>query len=136
MMELESITKKDLEMKFLEIPTEIGYNISLIRISDELFDALNYIEKSDCLKFLNFNRNHISRILSKSELNLKIVKDYINNDYFQSFFYLYNIISEDLYSINFTYDFEIIKEIYNKTLEQKHNLTKFILYNIYSKLIK
>ena len=127
---LKSILKQDISEKLLEItPVEIDSNvIPLIKNPNELFDVLNYIPKSENLKFLNLNRNNITKILSKYEEFVKVVKDNINNNILESYFYLYNIISEDLYNINYTYDFEIIKEIYNQMREQKDNLTKFILH--------
>ena len=126
----KSILKQDISEKLLEItPVEVDSKaIPLITNPNELFDVLNYIPKSENLKFLNLNRNNITKILSKYEEFVKVVKDNINNNILQSFFYLYNIISEDLYNINYTYDFEIIKEIYNQMREQKDNLTKFILH--------
>ena len=126
----KSILKKDINKKLLEItPVEVDSNaIPLITNPNELFDVLNYIPKSENLKFLNLNRNNITKILSQYGEFVKVVKDNINNNSLQSFFYLYNFLSEDLNIINFTYDFEIVKEIYNQMREQKDNLTKFILY--------
>ena len=102
----------------------------LINNYSEIEEALKkcYIEKISCLKFLCPNRTIIKKILSEEEKIIKINKDDITNNYVQCFFYLFYIINDDIYNINYSYDFDLINELYNRMTKEKKCIRKFILY--------
>ena len=122
--------KMELENTLLEIPaTEIKLNgILFTKTFSELNEALKHIKKEFLLKYFNLNRDIINELLYHEDTNIKLVKENINIDDFQSIFNLYYIINNDIDTINYTYEFDIIKELHEKIEKEKNSLRKFIFY--------
>ena len=107
-------------------------------IGNEILPKSNFAESSnlkkkisenDLLKLLYLNKSNISIILFNEDKFIKISIANINSD-LSSFYYLYKIIIEERYEINYIYNYDIIRVLYNKIKEQsnkKNNITKFIL---------
>ena len=124
------MAKIELENKILEFPTEeIKSNpIFLINNFSELTNILNNIKKEFHLKFFYLNRKIIKNILYNADENLKIVKENINDKNLNSFYYLYYIIIDDIYNINYIYDIDVINELYLRMTHEENKLRKFIIY--------
>ena len=124
------MAKIELENKILEFPTEEikSVPIFLINSFSELIKALNNIKKEYHLKFFYLNRKIIKNILYNSDENIKIVKESIDNENLNFFHYLYYIIIEDIYTINYTYDIDVINELYLRMTHEEKQLRKFIIY--------
>ena len=95
-------------------------------------DILN---KKECnLKLLYFNRKKIHDILYKSKKIININE--MQNTQLSNYFYLISLIEDNKYIINYGYNFDFIKNIYDKQLEnEKNNKLKIILSIIILKLI-
>ena len=119
-----------LEQKILEFPIEgnSSKELFVLKSFPELTSALNIIKKDFHLKFFYCNREIIKNILYEADTNIKIVKECVNDDYLLSFYYLSYIINDDIYNINYTYDIDIINELYSRMLNEKEELKRFILY--------
>ena len=109
-MEKIKLEKKILEFPILNIESN---NLYLIKTFSELMNALNYINKETLLKFFFLNRDIIKKILYENDTSLKVTKESINKEIFHSFYYLFDIIYDDIYNINYSYDFDIINKIYS-----------------------
>ena len=124
------MAKIELENKILEFPIgEIKSDpIFLIKSFSDLTNALNNIKKEYNLKFFYLNRKIIKNILYDADKYLKIGKESINEENLNSFYYLYYIIIDDIYNINYTYDIDVINELYLKMMHEENQLRKFIIY--------
>ena len=123
--------KKELQNKYLENPTLIlEWNISLFLLNtfSALSDTLKWIKKEFHLKFLFFNRKIIKEILNNEDKVLKLDQESINANSLESLLYLYYIINDDMYILNYSYDFDIINDLKQKIAKEQSSLRKFILY--------
>ena len=104
--------------------------LSLINYYSEIKETLNIFhnKKISSLNFLYSNRTNIKKIVGEADEIIKINKVDVMGNYLQYFFYLFYIITEDIYNINYSYDFDLIKELYNRMTEEKQTIRKFILY--------
>ena len=104
--------------------------LSIINDYSELKEALKIFhnKKISSLKFLYSNLTNIKKILYESDKIVKINKNDITNNYIQCYFYLYYIILDDNEILNFSYDLDLVKELYNRMIEEKQTIRKFILY--------
>ena len=130
-MLINKIWKVKLEIKFLDNIEINSKELSLINDYSEIIDALKMFpnEKILNIKFLYLNRTNIKMILAERDEIIKIKEvDVTNNNYIVYFFYLFSIITDDIYNINYSYDFYIVKELYNRMIDEKKNIRKFILY--------
>ena len=100
----------------------------IIKDYSELIFSLNSIDKEKKLKYLYTHRKNIEKILYVEDQNLKIDNDTIDkNDNISNYFFLYEIINSDKDIINYKYDFELVKELYNKITNETRDLRKYIL---------
>ena len=127
---LINMAKIELENKILEFPIEEIKSdpIFLIKSFSELTNVLNNIKKEFHLKFFYLNRKIIKNILYDADKNLKIVKESINEENLNSFHYLYYILIDDIYNINYTYDIDVINELHLRMMHEENQLRKFIIY--------
>ena len=104
--------------------------LSLINYYSEIKETLNIFhnKKISSLKFLYSNRTNIKKIVGEADEIIKINKVDVMGNYLQYFFYLFYIITDDIYNINYSYDFDLIKELYNRMTKEKQTIRKFILY--------
>ncbi len=124
------MTKIELENKIFQFPMEeIEYNqIFMIKKISELTNVLSNIKKEYQLKFLYSNRKIIRNILYEADTSLIIVKENLDVSNLHSFYYLYSIIIDDIYTISYNYDIDIINELYLRMTQEKNLLRKFIIY--------
>ena len=123
-MEKIKLEKRILEFPILNIDSN---KIFLIKTFSDLMSALNNINKETLLKFFFLNRDIIKKILYENDTSLKVTKESINQDIFHSFYYLFDIIYDDIYNINYSYDFDIINELYSFVSQEQLELRKFII---------
>ena len=120
--------KTKLQNKLLEFSLFEIEEPFIIKDYSELIFSLNSIDKEKKLKYLYTHRKNIEKILYVEDQNLKIDNDTIDkNDNISNYFFLYEIINSDKDIINYKYDFELVKELYNKITNEKKDLRKFIL---------
>ena len=120
--------KAKLQNKLLEFSLFEIEEPFIIKDYSELIFSLNSIDKKNKLKYLYTHRKNIEKILYVEDQNLKIDNDTIDkNDNISNYFFLYEIINSDKDIINYKYDFEFVKELYNKITNEKKDLRKFIL---------
>ena len=120
--------KTHLQNKLLEFSLFEIEEPFIIKDYSELIFSLNSIDKEKKLKYLYTHRKNIEKILYVEDQNLKIDNDTIDkNDNISNYFFLYEIINSDKDIINYKYDFELVKELYNKITNEKKDLRKFIL---------
>ena len=106
-----------------------GIKIPLIINFAELSNLIKKISEKVLLKILCHYKSSISKILFNEDKFIKISIANINSD-LSSFYYLYKIIIEERYEINYIYNYDVILVLYNKIKEQSNKInkiTKFIL---------
>ena len=129
--------KTHLQNKLLEFSLFEIEEPFIIKDYSELIFSLNSIDKKMKLKYLYTHRKNIEKILYVEDQNLKIDNDTIDkNDNISNYFFLYEIINSDKDIINYKYDFEFVKELYNKITNEKKDLRKLDKFlEIYPKLL-
>ena len=107
--------------------SEINDNDPIYKLLLEYRDIENIqkIDKKEITKFLYFNRNHVHKILLDSDDIINFIYEE-NNKHLCFYFYLFLLIKDNPYILNYTYDFDYIKVI-NDNQEQNNE--------IYNKLI-
>ena len=107
--------------------SEINDNDPIYKLLLEYRDIENIqkIDKKEITKFLYFNRNHVHKILLDSDDIINFLYEE-NNKHLCFYFYLFLLIKDNPYILNYTYDFDYIKVI-NDNQEQNNE--------IYNKLI-
>ena len=106
-----------------------GIKIPLISDFAELSNLIKKISEKVLLKISYHYKSSISKILFNEDKFIKISIANINSD-LSSFYYLYKIIIEKRYEINYIYNYDVILVLYNKIKEQSNKInkiTKFIL---------
>jgi len=96
----------------------------LIQNYDDIKEILNN-DNINRLEYLYINKQKINEILYKEEKNIYIETNMINN--FSDYYYLYALINDQPYIINYTYDFELIQKLYNELIESKNEIKEIIL---------
>ena len=91
------------------------------------FDETNVILKSDkskLMKLLYFNRKKINDILYDEEEAIQIDNNMINDE-ISNYFYLIALIEYNKETVNYEYDFDCIKKIFDNKLKKANNNNKF-----------
>ena len=119
----------------LKNSSEIVEKEPISALISDFEEIKNILNKKECnLKLLYFNKKNIHAILYKSDrvININELKISELSDYF----YLISLIEDDNDIVNYEYDFNFIKNIYDKQLvNEKNNKLKIILSIIILKLI-
>ena len=123
-MEIES-NNLPFKMKYFQFLINKYLNKSLFNLLlnyEEIDTILNVIDKNQITKFLYMNRNNIEQILYKENEIIEIKSGVINDISF--YVYLYLIIKNDTYIINYNYSLEFIKGI---TIPKDNNIFIIII---------
>lgn len=101
----------------------------LIDSYSELVDGLNFIPAKSQLNFLYRNRNIIKNLLNTQDEIQKIDKETLNeNDKMKYYFSLAYLVGENLYCIIYSYDFDIVNELYSFMIKEQKKFRKLLLY--------
>ena len=98
----------------------------------EIYLKLNNI---NLFKNLYLNIKNLNDILYDAEKNIEIEKQYYNDQSLSQYFYLIMLINKNKNIINFTYSFDLIREINNNNKNYNKQLEKIIRAKIILELI-
>ena len=96
----------------------------LIQNYDDIKEILNN-DNINRLEYIYINKQKVHKILYEEEKYIYIETNMINN--FSDYYYLYALINDQPYIINYTYDFELIQKLYNELIESKNEIKEIIL---------
>ena len=116
--EIFDILEND-EEKYMKNPLA-----ELIQNYDDIKEILNN-DNINRLEYIYINKQKVHKILYEEEKYIYIETNMINN--FSDYYYLYALINDQPYLINYTYDFELIQKLYNELIESKNEIKEIIL---------
>ena len=126
----------ELEANLTEFTPEIKHtNLFLLNTFKDLIILLSKIDIDNFTKILYLNKSNINQILYEEDKIVPILHECFNKNAFKAMFYLVLAIKSEKFIINYSYDNDLIKQLYNLIKDEKKELKKYISYVLINSLL-